>query len=42
MSARLDLDAVSVRYGAHHAVREVTFSAWGGEVLALLGPNGSG
>ncbi|MBU8545502.1 ABC transporter ATP-binding protein [Roseomonas sp. ROY-5-3] len=31
-----------MRYGAHRAVREVSFSARGGEVLALLGPNGSG
>ncbi|WP_439597715.1 ABC transporter ATP-binding protein [Falsiroseomonas sp.] len=42
MSARLDLDAVSVRYGEHDAVRGVSLSARGGEVLALLGPNGSG
>ncbi len=42
MSARLELDAVSVRYGALRAVQEVTLTAQGGEVLALLGPNGSG
>lgn len=42
MTPRLELDAVSVHYGAHRAVQEVTLAARGGEVLALLGPNGSG
>jgi iron complex transport system ATP-binding protein len=42
MSARLELDAVSVRYGSHRAVEDVTLTAQAGEVLALLGPNGSG
>jgi iron complex transport system ATP-binding protein len=38
----LELEGVSVHYGAHRAVQEVTLAARGGEVLALLGPNGSG
>lgn len=42
MSARLEFDAVSVRYGGHRAVECVTLAARGGDVLALLGPNGSG
>ncbi|MGX9964153.1 ABC transporter ATP-binding protein [Roseomonas sp. F4] len=42
MAVRLDLEAVSVRYGTLRAVEGVTLSARGGEVLALLGPNGSG
>lgn len=42
MSARLEFDGVSVRYGGHRAVEGVTLAARGGDVLALLGPNGSG
>lgn len=42
MTARLELDSVTVRYGAVCAVDRVTLAARGGEVVALLGPNGSG
>jgi iron complex transport system ATP-binding protein len=38
----LDASAISVRYGVRLAVDDVTFSARPGEVLALLGANGSG
>jgi iron complex transport system ATP-binding protein len=38
----LDARAVSVRYGARLAVDDVTFTARPGEVLAMLGANGSG
>ena len=33
---------VSVRYGKRSAVNDVTLDGWPGEVLALLGANGSG
>ncbi len=39
---RIDLNAVSVRYGARQAVRGISLSAVPGEVLAVLGANGSG
>jgi iron complex transport system ATP-binding protein len=39
---RLELQGVSVRYGARHAVRGIDFTAMPGEVLAVLGANGSG
>jgi len=39
---RLEIEAVSIRYGTTRAVDGVSLSAAGGEVLALLGPNGSG
>jgi Cu-processing system ATP-binding protein len=34
--------ALSKRYGAHRAVEALTLSVGAGEVVALLGPNGSG
>ena len=39
---RLQADAVTVRYGRHTAVDAVTLEARPGEVLAILGANGSG
>ncbi|MFI1017614.1 ABC transporter ATP-binding protein [Streptomyces sp. NPDC020965] len=38
----LDVDGLRMRYGTHDVLREVTFRASHGEVLALLGPNGAG
>jgi iron complex transport system ATP-binding protein len=39
---RIELQGVCVRYGARHAVRDVSLAAAPGEVLAVLGANGSG
>jgi iron complex transport system ATP-binding protein len=39
---RLELQGVSVRYGTRHAVRAIDLTAAPGEVLAVLGANGSG
>jgi len=30
------------RYGANHALQDVNFEIWPGEIIALLGPNGAG
>jgi ABC-2 type transport system ATP-binding protein len=38
----LDVDGLRMRYGATDVLRDVTFQARHGEVLALLGPNGAG
>ncbi|GII60976.1 multidrug ABC transporter ATP-binding protein [Sphaerisporangium krabiense] len=38
----LDVDGLRMRYGAVDVLRDVTFQAHHGEVLALLGPNGAG
>ncbi|MFI8929473.1 ABC transporter ATP-binding protein [Streptomyces sp. NPDC053474] len=38
----LDVDGLRMRYGTTDVLREVTFRARHGEVLALLGPNGAG
>ena len=35
-------DAVSKRYGARDALRDVTFEVAGGEKVAVIGPNGAG
>jgi iron complex transport system ATP-binding protein len=39
---RLVLDGVTAGYGPRVALREVSFSAGEGEVVGLIGPNGSG
>ena len=39
---RLDVSRLSIRYGDHVALAEVSLSANPGEVLAVLGANGSG
>ena len=39
---KLDITAVSVRYGRHVAVNAVDLTVAPGEILAVLGPNGSG
>lgn len=38
----VDVDELQMRYGATEVLRDVTFQARAGEVLALLGPNGAG
>ncbi|MDA0638254.1 ABC transporter ATP-binding protein [Nonomuraea sp. MCN248] len=38
----LDVEGLRMRYGTTDVLREVTFRARRGEVLALLGPNGAG
>ncbi len=35
-------EALTKRFGAHRAVEDLTFAVGGGEIVALLGPNGSG
>ncbi|MFZ5477194.1 MAG: phosphate ABC transporter ATP-binding protein [Myxococcota bacterium] len=40
--AALELEGVTVRYGAHTAVRDVRLAVPAGEVVALLGPSGAG
>src|SRR4051812_27021443 len=38
----LRVEQVSKRYGARSALREVSFAAAAGEVMAVIGPNGAG
>jgi branched-chain amino acid transport system ATP-binding protein len=38
----LELDALEVRYGAVHAVRGLSLTVNGGEIVGLIGPNGAG
>ncbi|MVU80062.1 ATP-binding cassette domain-containing protein [Nocardia sp. ET3-3] len=38
----LDVENLRMRYGTRDVLRDVTFQAHRGEVLALLGPNGAG
>jgi branched-chain amino acid transport system ATP-binding protein len=40
--AILELDGVSVRYGAIVAVRELSLEVRKGEIVGLIGPNGAG
>src|SRR5256885_15503164 len=38
----LALEALDVRYGGVHAVRELSFEVAAGEIVGLIGPNGAG
>jgi len=40
--ALLSVEGLSKSYGGVHAVREVSFALFAGEILALIGPNGAG
>jgi branched-chain amino acid transport system ATP-binding protein len=42
MTALLELDKVSKRFGGLQAVRELSFDVREGEILGLIGPNGAG
>ncbi len=42
METILDVSGVSKRYGRREVLREITFSAEKGEIIALLGRNGTG
>jgi branched-chain amino acid transport system ATP-binding protein len=42
MTALLELDNVSKRFGGLQAVRELSFDVREGEILGLIGPNGAG
>jgi spermidine/putrescine transport system ATP-binding protein len=42
VSALLTIDAVSKRFAAHHALRDVRLEVGAGEFIALLGPSGCG
>ncbi|MFD9902999.1 ABC transporter ATP-binding protein [Streptomyces sp. NPDC059063] len=42
LDAALDVGGLRMRYGTTDVLRDVTFHARHGEVLALLGPNGAG
>ena len=38
----LAVDGLSVSYGSFHAVKNVSFNVFKGEIFGLLGPNGAG
>ena len=42
MSALLEVNALSKRFGGVHAVADLTFTVGKGEILGLIGPNGAG
>ena len=40
--ARLEVEALFKRFGGLVAVKDISFSVAAGEILGLIGPNGSG
>ncbi|MGI9487067.1 MAG: ATP-binding cassette domain-containing protein, partial [Geminicoccaceae bacterium] len=38
----LEVDALNLRYGANHAVRDVSLNLAEGEIVTVLGANGAG
>jgi branched-chain amino acid transport system ATP-binding protein len=40
--AVLDAQVLNVRFGEHHAVRDVSLSVEAGSIVGLIGPNGAG
>ena len=42
MSADVDLDHVTIRFGGFTAVKNVTLKINGGEFFSILGPSGCG
>jgi ABC-2 type transport system ATP-binding protein len=41
-SVAVEVDGLTVRYGEHLAVRDLSFTGRRGQIVALLGPNGAG
>ncbi len=42
MSALLEVNSVSRRFGGVEALKDITFSVHGGEIFSIIGPNGAG
>jgi ABC-2 type transport system ATP-binding protein len=42
LAGMIEVTSISKRYGAHHAVRDISFSCEPGTVTGFLGPNGAG
>jgi len=41
-TALLEIDALNVHYGTHHALKELSLRAYAGELIGIIGPNGAG